>query len=1110
MKKIMCFILTVSLMFVFLACNEDATTLLTTSPTTTEESTITTTTEAEPIEIDVDVNAITLVEGESYQLVVTSNDAEGLTYGVDVEGIINLSDTGYITAVKEGNALITIRSKTDTSVFEQVQVVVRKSIYLNTEQMTIEMVEGDTHQLVISSNDDYSFEVTNTDILAVDSQGLLTAKSPGTTSVTVTSTYDPEVSIVINVEIAKDIIIEYDRSSYWMVVGATDQLEVSSNDELIFLSGNNNIVTVNDEGLLTALGFGETTVIVRSAYDPNVEVELYIKVFKYTEEITIVGSDLMIKGMVLELDIEANPVGSLDAVYWSSSDESILTVGEYGHVTAVDSGSATITARSKLDETIVDTFDINVVNILVVDESKSTGDTYTYESLELAYGEQLFSTVSDALAVAEANTMIYVESGTYEENIDISLEGISLIGLSETSIINGAIDVQANHVSISDLVFETNGRIINSQPIDGLTFENNVVRDIDHANGYFIGLNDSANTRILNNEMTNISGHAIIITNVKGALTDIKGNIIDGSDVAISLTAEQTLDPTDEVKIFWNQIANVNTAFSLDFMVGSVEQDIFKVARFNQITDFLIGAEVNQGSEFDLTLNYWDGQVIDMDQFTNVDPHYLKGHYLDVLEIPTETSYNPNLPIIIEVLNPIEEIMIGETHTFEYEILPYELADAPIKFITGDPDIIQIDQSGTITPLTSGEVYIQVRSGQVSSIRTQTDFSVITTPGIEFLTSHNYSDFVVGDTFTLETLLFPYTIEGETATITSSAPQVASIDASGLVTTHAEGLVTFTATLDSDTSVSVDYTIYVHGALNPETSLLDYLTTKQINYSTIHEWTAYGFQYNYYDQRAESVSRYYFGDIPINQSKMLPVFNGIRPGEPMDPLPEGVTQYNEYNVHWIVVHDTASTALGSNALAHANYLYNNTLLENQLWVSWHFSIDDTDIYQHLPEIERGYHAGDGSTLPGQSSTYLGGGNRNGIGIEMCVNEDGDMYQTWQRTAKLVVYLLEKYNLPIEHQTYHNDFSGKDCPNTLRNAGLVPLFEEFVSTEYYIKTMYPDAEITMTSNNPEYLDDNGRIIQIPQRAMTVSYTITVTHDGVTESRTFYTYIPGTVR
>jgi N-acetylmuramoyl-L-alanine amidase len=60
------------------------------------------------------------------------------------------------------------------------------------------------------------------------------------------------------------------------------------------------------------------------------------------------------------------------------------------------------------------------------------------------------------------------------------------------------------------------------------------------------------------------------------------------------------------------------------------------------------------------------------------------------------------------------------------------------------------------------------------------------------------------------------------------------------------------------------------------------------------------------------------------------------------------------------------------------------------------------------------------------------------------------------------------------------------------------------------TMFPGAEITFTSHNPEFLDNHGRVIAMPDRAMTVSYTITVTYDGTTESRTFYTYLPGTIR
>jgi len=1099
MKKLLTLLLFLLLSFSVYSCSEETSSTTTTTSTTTFL----------PIEINVDTNGLSITEGDTYQLVVTSNDSLGLTYEVSETGIINLSDTGFIEALSEGSVVVTITSKTDETVYEEIDVIVRKAVTLTTQKYEIELTEEDLHQLVISSNDTYTFESLNPDILTVSETGLVTAKEEGTTSVIVTSTYDTEVSITIVFTIKKLVTIDVDKDSYVMVIGDKETINAVSNDGLTYLSGDQNIVTVSTTGEIEAVGFGTTDIFVVSTYDELIFEKLTVTVYKYTEEIVITGNPLLIKGMESNYEIEASPVGSFEAVYWESSDSSVITVTENGVVTAIGQGLATITAKSVLDETIADTFNIEVVNILVVDESKTTGNTYTYQSLELTFGEQLFASITDALAQAEDNTIIYVESGNYQENINIENAGIVLEAISEASYLDGIIDVKANEVLIKGFNFSGASKIVNSVAIEGLTIENNKAIDLTTSTA-FIDLLNATNTKVIGNSFVNIQATVVSLVDFKGDLTLIKDNNFNNVTKAIKIDVESQLANTDEIKIYWNTISDVDLAFDIDMLFESTEQEVFKAARFNKVSLYTQAVKVNEGSTFDFTFNYWGSEEIDYLKFDNVDHKYLVGTYQTEAEVLTETLYNPTLPIIIIVDNPIDEIMIGETHTFEYTILPYELSDAPVKFITGNPEVVIVNQQGAITPLISGEAYIQVRSAIVSSIRTQVNFSVITTPGIEITSTHLENDVIVGDSFTLGAILFPYTVEGEDYVIESDAPTVASVDNTGLVTAHAEGLVTFTASLVSDSTVSVDYTIYVHGALSPETNLLDYLTTKQISYSTIHDWVAYGFQYNYYDKRAESVSRYYFGDVEINTSMIVPVFYGIRPGEPMDPLPEGVTQYNPYNVHWIVVHDTASTALGSNALAHANYLYNNTVLENALWTSWHFSIDDHNVYQHLPEIERGFHAGDGSVLPGQSSTYLGGGNRNGIGIEMCVNEDGDMYRTWQRTAKLVSYLLEKYSLPLDHQTYHNDFSGKDCPRTLRNAGLVPLFEEFVATEYYIRTNYPNAEITFTSNNPDYLDNTGRIIQLPQRAMTVSYTITVTDSGVTESRTFYTYLPGTVR
>ncbi|MBU1019606.1 MAG: Ig-like domain-containing protein, partial [Firmicutes bacterium] len=1051
---------------------------------------------------------ITMIEGESFTLQPTTNDAQGLSYSVLAEGIVSIDQNGIITALDEGSAVVVITSKSDTTKIFEIIVNVRKLITLTSENMSLNLTEDDTHQLVISSNDDYTYQSSNTDFLVVDQNGLLTAKQEGTANIIVTSTYDPETSITITVVIAKRIELVINQDHYVLVVEETSSIDATSNDELLYQSYNPDIATVDEFGLITAIGYGLATIVVKSAYNSEVQEEITVQVYKYTTAITIVGAELLVSGMNSQLSITASPVGGFEGVTWESSDPSILTVDELGIVTSIATGTATITAISTLDQTAADTFSIQVINVSVVDSSKTTGDTFDYNGLDLEYGERLFSTIQSAIDQAAEGTIIYIAAGTYVGNLSIATTGISLIGLDD-AIINGVITITADDVTIQDLSFIGSSQIKNTIDIDNLKIiHNNVVITSSVERDKFIDLQGVSNVEIINNVLNTTGCYAIYIDGFVGGSFSIKDNTISNADNGITLIPSRDYDITTEIRIMWNTITSTSNPFNIDLSYGGARKDIYAIARFNDVTGYNEAVIAEEGSTFDFTLNHWGIEEPLMTNFVNVDPYYIAGYYLDASLMKTEATYNPTLPIIITVTNPIDEIMIGETHTFEYHILPLELQDAPVKFITVFPLVVTISLDGTITPLTSGDAAIQVRSAIVSSIRVETAFSVITTPGIELLSTNNMNNVVVGDSFALSYELFPYTIENETATIVSDNPEVATIDAQGNVNALSEGLVTFRASLDSDPLVFVEYTTYVYASLDMN-NLLDYLTTQQVSYSEIHDWIAYGFQYNYRDRRAESVSRYYFDNILINTSKLVPVFYAIRPGEPMDPLPAEITGFNPENIYWVVIHDTASTALGSNALAHANYLYNNTISKTELWVSWHYTIDDHDVYQHLPENERGFHAGDGSTNPGDG-TYEGGGNRNGIGIEMSINEDGDMMRTWQRTAKLVVDILNRNGMPITQYKYHNDFSGKDCPNTLRNAGLIPLFEEFVAAEFYVKTNHPDAIITFTSNNPDYLDNHGRIIQIPERAMTVSYVITVTENGITESRTFYTYIPGTVR
>jgi N-acetylmuramoyl-L-alanine amidase len=241
---------------------------------------------------------------------------------------------------------------------------------------------------------------------------------------------------------------------------------------------------------------------------------------------------------------------------------------------------------------------------------------------------------------------------------------------------------------------------------------------------------------------------------------------------------------------------------------------------------------------------------------------------------------------------------------------------------------------------------------------------------------------------------------------------------------------------------------------------------------------------------------------------LLPIEHSIRPGFKKTELSEEL-RYNDQNIHWVVIHETANTNPGGGAFSHAKYLWDSSFTGSSGDPSWHYTMDDKTVYQHIPDDEVAFHAGDGGSTPGKNGIYLGGGNRNGIGIETSVAQDGDNYRVWQRTAKFAAEKLVSYGLPLAHMRYHQDFSGKVCPQSLIRGGLIPLFEELAYYEYLIEKNFSDYSISFESHDTDYVDHSGRVINMPDRGLSVSYTVTVSNGSTNQSRTFYTYLPGTV-
>lgn len=136
-------------------------------------------------------------------------------------------------------------------------------------------------------------------------------------------------------------------------------------------------------------------------------------------------------------------------------------------------------------------------------------------------------------------------------------------------------------------------------------------------------------------------------------------------------------------------------------------------------------------------------------------------------------------------------------------------------------------------------------------------------------------------------------------------------------------------------------------------------------------------------------------------------------------------------IKYIVIHETANTSKGANAKNHAAYLKEGGAGN----VSWHYTVDEMEIYHHIPDNEVAWHAGERD------------GNEHGIGIELCVNSDGDFSKTFENGARLTAYLLEAYDLKIDDIKQHYDFTGKNCPMNIRED---ERWDEFLErVEYYL-------------------------------------------------------------
>jgi N-acetylmuramoyl-L-alanine amidase CwlA len=185
--------------------------------------------------------------------------------------------------------------------------------------------------------------------------------------------------------------------------------------------------------------------------------------------------------------------------------------------------------------------------------------------------------------------------------------------------------------------------------------------------------------------------------------------------------------------------------------------------------------------------------------------------------------------------------------------------------------------------------------------------------------------------------------------------------------------------------------------------------------------------------------------IPDNTKAAKDICSYIKKGQNVKPnaklsdgsgVPKGITIHNTENI---------STANATNpAEQYARATYPNG---NMNGVVVHYWVYKSEIWQQLSDSEQGWHAADGSSRR-QSPRCDGsliGGNLDTIAIEII--ESREDTETEDTAAKLIAYLLDKYDLSPETDIYTHQYfkPSKACP-----LYILPHIEKFVNmvTDYF--------------------------------------------------------------
>lgn len=339
----------------------------------------------------------TIYIGDIFKLKVSVTPTEASELGVTWKSsnlkVATVSETGEITGITGGMTVITCTTLdggySATCVITVIEFV--STIKLDYESYRLGI--GKTVKLnatvstETSSNKKVTWISNNEDVATVSQKGKVSGISIGYATISAISQDGSEVEASCEVRVVNPVTgITLNKSYLAMMVGESKPLKVtirptnSTYKKATWTSSDESIAIVDEDGMVTALKAGSTTIVADAQDSSGKKAVCYISIRDRTPAtgITLMDKQLvMVPGEDKLVQVALNPITSTDGFSWSTDNVAVARVDKNtGKITARATGTANITVMTDSGKTAV--IEVTVIGLNITELTLEQYTTYEY------------------------------------------------------------------------------------------------------------------------------------------------------------------------------------------------------------------------------------------------------------------------------------------------------------------------------------------------------------------------------------------------------------------------------------------------------------------------------------------------------------------------------------------------------------------------------------------------------------------------------------------------------------------------------------------------------------------------------------------------------------